>query len=100
MIEETWRKLNKDILLSNGDNNSPFSKPFMETVMNLARIAECTYQHGDGHGAPDSRSKNRVLSLIIDPIRWYILIIPFLGIDAKYQHLSIYNLYGNWMGPA
>ena len=68
LIEETWRKLNKDIL-SNDENYSPFSKPFVETTMNLARIAQCTYQHGDGHGAPDSRSKNRVLSLIIYPIK-------------------------------
>lgn len=64
LVEETWKKLNKD----KTDEDSPFSKPFIETAINLARISECTYQNGDAHGAPDSRSKNRVFSLIIDPI--------------------------------
>nr|UUF44715.1 isoprene synthase [Artocarpus heterophyllus] len=64
LVEETWKKLNKDI----ADGDSPFAKPFIETAMNLARIAECTYQNGDAHGAPDTRSKNRVFSLIVDPI--------------------------------
>ncbi|PON82655.1 Squalene/phytoene synthase [Trema orientale] len=68
LVEETWKKLNKEISISDIDNY-PFSKPFVETAINLARIARCTYQHGDAHGAPDSRSKNRVLSLIIDPIK-------------------------------
>ena len=54
LIDETWKQLNKDVL-SNSDNNSPFPKPFVETAMNLARIAQYTYQHGDGHGAPDPR---------------------------------------------
>ncbi|PON82654.1 Squalene/phytoene synthase [Trema orientale] len=68
LVEETWKKLNKEISISDSDNY-PFSKPFVETAINLARIARCTYQHGDAHGAPDSRSKNKVLSLIIDPIK-------------------------------
>ena len=64
MIEETWKKMNKELA---GD--SPFPKPFVETAINLARISQCTYQHGDGHGAPETRSKNRVLSVIIHPIQ-------------------------------
>lgn len=64
LVEETWKKLNKHM----ADGDLPFLKPFTETVINLARIAECTYQNGDAHGAPDSKSKNRVFSLIIDPI--------------------------------
>uniref|UniRef100_A0A5B7B6Z2 Terpene synthase metal-binding domain-containing protein n=1 Tax=Davidia involucrata TaxID=16924 RepID=A0A5B7B6Z2_DAVIN len=64
LIDDTWKKMNED-----GVANSPFAKPFVETVFNLARIAQCTYQHGDGHGAPDIRSKNRVSSLIIEPIK-------------------------------
>ncbi|GMN28019.1 hypothetical protein TIFTF001_001892 [Ficus carica] len=64
LIEETWKQMNKDTM----SGESPFTKPFMETAINLARIAQCQYQHGDGHGNPDTKSKNRVLSLIIDPI--------------------------------
>ena len=67
LIEENWKKMNKNVLADS--DKSPFSKPFVETAVNLARIAQCQYQHGDGHGRPDSRSKNRVISLIIDPIK-------------------------------
>ncbi|CAK9178940.1 unnamed protein product [Ilex paraguariensis] len=64
LISEAWKKLNKGRV-----DDSPFSKHYLETAMNLARISQCTYQYGDGHGAPDSRSKNRVLATIIEPIR-------------------------------
>lgn len=64
LIEETWKQMNKDTM----SGESPFTKPFIETAINLARIAQCQYQHGDGDGNPDTKSKNRVLSLIIDPI--------------------------------
>ncbi|KAA8524552.1 hypothetical protein F0562_010975 [Nyssa sinensis] len=64
LIDENWNKMNKERVA-----NSTFSETFIETVMNLARIAQCTYQYGDGHGAPDKRSKNRISSLIIEPIK-------------------------------
>jgi len=60
---ETWKKMNKDRV-----SQSPFPKAFVETAINLGRISECTYQYGDGHGAPDSTAKNRIRSLIIGPI--------------------------------
>ncbi|XP_058210694.1 tricyclene synthase EBOS, chloroplastic-like isoform X4 [Rhododendron vialii] len=64
LIEEAWKKMNKERVAA----DSPFEKPFIETAYNLARIARCTYQNGDGHGAPDNKAKNRVLSVIIEPI--------------------------------
>ena len=64
LIDETWKKMNKN----RWAYNSPFGKAFTETAINLARIAHCTYQDGDGHGAPDTKAKNRVLSVIIEPI--------------------------------
>ncbi|KAF7146224.1 hypothetical protein RHSIM_Rhsim04G0057800 [Rhododendron simsii] len=64
LIEEAWKKMNKERVAA----DSPFEKPFIETAFNLARIAQCTYQNGDGHGAPDNKAKNRVLSVIIEPI--------------------------------
>ncbi|KAL7603604.1 hypothetical protein Lser_V15G19530 [Lactuca serriola] len=42
--------------------------PFIDMAINLARISHCVYQYGDGHGAPDARAKERVLSVIVDPI--------------------------------
>ncbi|KAF2292136.1 hypothetical protein GH714_014045 [Hevea brasiliensis] len=64
LIGKAWKKINEQKI----DEKTPFAKPFVEAAINLARIAQCTYQHGDGHGAPDCRSKHRVLSLIIEPI--------------------------------
>nr|GMD26009.1 terpene synthase 10-like isoform X2 [Ipomoea batatas] len=65
LLDQAWRNLNKN---NASDNISRFGKPFIEAAINLARISQSTYQYGDGHGAPDSRSKNRVLSLIIQPL--------------------------------
>ncbi|CAK7355350.1 unnamed protein product [Dovyalis caffra] len=39
------------------------SKSFVGTATTLARIAQSTYQHGDGHGAPDSKSKKTNLAV-------------------------------------
>jgi isoprene synthase len=63
LLNETWKKMNKECV-----SNSPFPKPFVQIAMNLARISQCTYQNGDAHGAPDSAAKNRIRSLIIEPI--------------------------------
>nr|GMD04535.1 tricyclene synthase EBOS, chloroplastic-like [Ipomoea batatas] len=63
--DEAWKNLNKN---KTSDNISLFGKSFIEAAINLARISECTYRHGDGVGAPDIKSKNRVLSLIIQPL--------------------------------
>lgn len=63
LLNVTWKKLNKDRA-----TQSIFSKSFVEIATNLARIAHCTYQYGDGHSAPDSKAKNHIRSLIIDPI--------------------------------
>nr|TKR78506.1 hypothetical protein D5086_0000280710 [Populus alba] len=67
LIQKAWRNMNKCQI----DNETPFARSFAGTAINLARIAQCTYQHGDGHGAPDSRSKNRISSLIIEPISFH-----------------------------
>ncbi|KAB2634018.1 tricyclene synthase EBOS [Pyrus ussuriensis x Pyrus communis] len=56
-------KLNKDAASA-----SPFTKEFVKAAINLARISQCIYQYGDGHGAPDTRAKNGILSVITDPI--------------------------------
>ncbi|KAE8077315.1 hypothetical protein FH972_015887 [Carpinus fangiana] len=62
MISETWKKMNKGVV------SSPFSQTFIEIATNLARMAQCMYQHGDGHGVEDRETKDRVLSLLIHPI--------------------------------
>ncbi|EXC23173.1 Isoprene synthase [Morus notabilis] len=78
LVEETWKKLNKD----KTDEDSPFSKPFIETAINLARISECTYQNGDAHGAPDSRSKNRMDTLYLSCSRKPTILLTGTRIDV------------------
>ncbi|KAE8686875.1 Isoprene synthase [Hibiscus syriacus] len=63
LIDSYWRKMNRCRV-----DGSPFAKQLLETGINLARISQCIYQHGDAHGCPDNLSKNRVRSLIVDPI--------------------------------
>ena len=63
MVDRTWKKINEVRVV-----DSTFGEPFVELAINLARIAQCTYQYGDGHGAPDERAKNKVLSLMIEPV--------------------------------
>ncbi|KAL1345766.1 hypothetical protein HN51_019463 [Arachis hypogaea] len=63
VIDEAWKNMNRCLVM-----DSTFDKSFIEVAMNLARIAQFTYQHGDGHGRPDNRSKTRIKSLLVDPI--------------------------------
>ncbi|KAG8370983.1 hypothetical protein BUALT_Bualt13G0040000 [Buddleja alternifolia] len=62
LIGSTWKKINEDVLM-----NSEYSRDFIETSINFARISQCMYQYGDGHGVPDRESKERILSLLIEP---------------------------------
>ncbi|KAJ0534361.1 putative (E)-beta-ocimene synthase [Helianthus annuus] len=64
LIDEAWSKLVKVHVACSQE----LANPFIDMAINLARISHCTYQYGDGHGAPDSRAKDRVLSVIIEPI--------------------------------
>jgi (-)-alpha-terpineol synthase len=43
LISATWKKLNGEAAAS-----SPFSQTFIEIIMNLVRMAQCIYLHGDG----------------------------------------------------
>ncbi|KAK4361001.1 hypothetical protein RND71_019953 [Anisodus tanguticus] len=63
LIDQTWKKMNGDIL-----RDQSFSEDFRRSAINLARIAQCMYQHGDGFGIPDRETKDRILSLFFEPI--------------------------------
>ena len=63
MIDESWKGLNE----IQTNNQTPFSKEFIETSMNIARTSQCAYQHGDGHGSPELLKK-KILSLVVQPI--------------------------------
>ena len=63
LIDETWKKLNKiDV------ENSVFPPVFIKIAKNLARMAQCIYQHGDGHGLGHQETNEDIASLLIRPI--------------------------------
>nr|XP_043615772.1 (E)-beta-ocimene synthase, chloroplastic-like [Erigeron canadensis] len=65
LIDEAWRNLTKAQVVLGKDSAD---HPLVNMAINLARVSHCTYQYGDGHGAPDAKAKDRVLSVIIEPI--------------------------------
>lgn len=62
MMWIVWNKMNKEA------HCSYFSRSFVDTAVNLARMALCMYQHGDGHTIQGPQIKNLILSLIFQPI--------------------------------
>ncbi|KAI3518451.1 hypothetical protein L1887_07217 [Cichorium endivia] len=64
LIDEAWSELIKARVTCSQESKDPF----LDMGINLARMSHCMYQYGDGHGAPDSRAKDRVRLVIIDPI--------------------------------
>ncbi|KAK4572334.1 hypothetical protein RGQ29_030677 [Quercus rubra] len=63
LIFATWNKLNEEQVVS-----YPFNQLFIEIALNLARMAQCIYQHGDGHGIENHETKDRLFSLLIQSI--------------------------------
>ncbi|GKC20259.1 (E)-beta-ocimene synthase, chloroplastic-like protein [Tanacetum coccineum] len=59
LIDEAWRKMIKAQVGCSQESGDPF----IDMAINLARISHCTYQYGDGHGAPDARAKDTVIHL-------------------------------------
>nr|XP_043614357.1 (E)-beta-ocimene synthase, chloroplastic-like [Erigeron canadensis] len=65
LIDEAWRNLTKAQVVLSKDSAD---HPLVNMAINLARVSHCTYQYGDGHGAPDAKAKDRVSAVIIEPI--------------------------------
>ncbi|VVB10483.1 unnamed protein product [Arabis nemorensis] len=66
MISDTWNEMNYEII---SHDSSPLPRGFVEAAINLARMSQCMYQYGDGHGSPDkAKTVDRVLSLLVNPV--------------------------------
>ncbi|KAL3714802.1 hypothetical protein ACJRO7_006668 [Eucalyptus globulus] len=63
LIDTSWKQMNKYLV-----NGSTFDQSFVRMAYNLARTTHFMYQDGDAHGSPDNLSRNRMHSLIIEPI--------------------------------
>ncbi|KAM4085183.1 hypothetical protein ACJW30_10G007800 [Castanea mollissima] len=63
LISTAWKKVNEERVAS-----SPFCQTFIEIAVNFARMGHFMYQYGDGFGVADQKTKDSVLSLLIQPI--------------------------------
>ncbi|OAY75917.1 Terpene synthase 10 [Ananas comosus] len=64
LIYDCWKKLNGACLA-----DSTFNEYFTALVVKGSRTAHCFYQHGDGYGSPEGETKDRVISLLIEPVQ-------------------------------
>ncbi|XP_020100320.1 gamma-terpinene synthase, chloroplastic-like [Ananas comosus] len=58
LIDDCWKKLN-------GARNERFTA----VAVNLPRTTRCFYIHGDGFGSPEVETKDRIVSLFIEPVQ-------------------------------
>nr|CAD1822486.1 unnamed protein product [Ananas comosus var. bracteatus] len=64
LIYDCWKKLNGARLA-----DSTFNEYFTALAVKGSRTAHCFYQHGDGYGSPEGETKDRVISLLIEPVQ-------------------------------
>ncbi|KAM0944005.1 putative (+)-alpha-terpineol synthase [Dioscorea sansibarensis] len=64
LIRETWKKLNTSYFTS----NSPYERSFTNLAIDIARMSHYFFDHGDGFSKPNHENKDRVFSLVIEPI--------------------------------
>ncbi|GKU94222.1 hypothetical protein SLEP1_g7748 [Rubroshorea leprosula] len=63
LIDKTWKKMNKYEF-----EPSLLPQTLIEAAINVARMAQFMYKHGDGHSSQDDVMRHRILSLLIEPI--------------------------------
>ncbi|KAL7098970.1 hypothetical protein ACP275_09G052700 [Erythranthe tilingii] len=65
LIKETWKEMNEDLRVI---ADSPlFERDFVRSAVDLGRMAQYMYQHGDGHGIQFPQMKERIISLLFEP---------------------------------
>ncbi|MCL7024581.1 hypothetical protein MKW94_025892 [Papaver nudicaule] len=64
LISASWKKMNTSLSSSRG----VFPSSFINTSQNIARMGQYMYQYGDGHGIPNREAKDRIMSIIVEPI--------------------------------
>ncbi|KAK8630034.1 hypothetical protein V6N13_078845 [Hibiscus sabdariffa] len=64
-IDATWKRMNGEYLSMAHSTSSPM---FIQIAFSMARMAQCMYQYGDGHGVADQEAKHRVKLLLVSSI--------------------------------
>ena len=63
LIDETWKKMNMERL-----KTTSLPRILIEASINLGRMSQFMYLYGDGHSSQDQVTRNRVASLLVNPI--------------------------------
>ncbi|KAK2642369.1 hypothetical protein Ddye_024132 [Dipteronia dyeriana] len=63
IVRMMWKKVNVHC-----STETDLSKLSIQLILNLVRMAHCIYLHGDGHGVPDTVTKDQALSLLFEPL--------------------------------
>lgn len=66
MITKAWKKINK--ICFQHQMSSQYQTLFANITTNMARVAHSLYQFGDGFGIQDGRSRNKFLSVLVEPL--------------------------------
>ncbi|XP_078157512.1 monoterpene synthase 8, chloroplastic-like [Carex rostrata] len=64
MAWKCWKLLNSENV---GD--SSFHEHYINFLLNVVRMTDCFYEKGDGYGDPGHKTKERVISLLLEPIK-------------------------------
>ncbi|KAI3925619.1 hypothetical protein MKW98_001473 [Papaver atlanticum] len=64
MIRALWEKMNASLSASHG----VFPSSFVNSIQNIAKMAQYMYQYGNGYGIPNREAKDRIMSVIVEPI--------------------------------
>ncbi|KAJ6917329.1 terpene synthase 9 [Populus alba x Populus x berolinensis] len=62
LISQAWKELNKE------NSKCSLPKPLVNMSLNMARTAQCIFQFGDGIGTSTGITRDRLTSLIVEPI--------------------------------
>ncbi|KAF3787804.1 hypothetical protein EJ110_NYTH22299 [Nymphaea thermarum] len=70
LLRDAWRRLNRELLSAQQQQQqTAFSRSFMNVALNIARVSQCMYNYEDGVGVLEHECMNRVYSLIVEPIQ-------------------------------
>lgn len=64
LISQMWQKLNTQFM-----TQSPLVQQIVKTSINIARVAYCIYQYGDGFGVQDRETRVHILSMLVEPLK-------------------------------
>ncbi|RWR93512.1 terpene synthase 1 [Cinnamomum micranthum f. kanehirae] len=62
MAADAWKDINKECL-----KPTPAPMPILMRTVNLTRVIEVLYQHRDGYTNPEYETKERILSVLVNP---------------------------------